>query len=88
MDKTGKIVAQETTDQTKITPSLQDMERIQNIIDLNAHDSWSYPFIDKETNTHLKFEKDIRAQIAPFNDVPIVFTSVTEKQRIYNKFSR
>jgi len=42
-----------------------------------------WDLIDKETNTHLKFEKDIKAQIAPFNDVPIVFTSVTEKQRIY-----
>jgi len=42
-----------------------------------------WDLVDKETNTHLTFEKDIRERIAPFNDVPIVFTSVTEKQRIF-----
>ncbi len=42
-----------------------------------------WDLINKETNTHLTFEKDIRAKIAPFNDVPIVFTSVTDKQRIF-----
>ena len=42
-----------------------------------------WDLVDKETNTHLKFEQDIKSKIAPFNDVPIVFTSVTEKQRIY-----
>ena len=42
-----------------------------------------WDLVDKETNTHLKFEKQIREKIAPFNDVPIVFTSVKEKQRIF-----
>ena len=42
-----------------------------------------WDLVDKETNTHLTFERDIREKIAPFNDVPIVFTSVTEKQRIF-----
>lgn len=42
-----------------------------------------WDLIDKETNTHLKFENHIREKIAPFNDVPIVFTSVMEKQRIF-----
>jgi GTPase len=42
-----------------------------------------WDLIDKETNTHLKFEKLIREKIAPFNDVPIIFTSVSEKQRIF-----
>ena len=37
---------------------------------------------DKETNTVLEFEKRIKEKIAPFTDVPIVFTSVLEKQRI------
>ncbi len=39
--------------------------------------------VQKETNTLLKMERDIRNKIAPFNDVPIVFTSVTQKQRIF-----
>lgn len=42
-----------------------------------------WDLIEKETNTHLEFEKLIRERIAPFNDVPIVFTSVKEKQRIF-----
>ncbi len=37
---------------------------------------------DKETNTHLEMERQIREKLAPFNDVPIVFTSVPKKQRI------
>ncbi|MBC35668.1 MAG: ribosome biogenesis GTPase Der [Bacteroidetes bacterium] len=42
-----------------------------------------WDLIDKETNTHLEFEKKIREKIAPFTDVPIVFTSVLNKQRIF-----
>ncbi len=42
-----------------------------------------WDLIDKETNTHLSFEKDLKEKIAPFTDVPIVFTSVKEKQRIF-----
>ncbi len=42
-----------------------------------------WDLVNKETNTHLEFEKNIRQKIAPFNDVPIVFTSVNEKQRIH-----
>ncbi len=42
-----------------------------------------WDLIEKETNTHLKFEKELKEKIAPFTDVPIVFTSVKEKQRIY-----
>lgn len=38
--------------------------------------------IDKETNTHLEFEEKIRHRIAPFDDVPILFISAQEKQRI------
>ncbi len=39
--------------------------------------------IAKETNTATKFEKQLREKMAPFNDVPIFFTSVLEKQRVY-----
>lgn len=42
-----------------------------------------WDLVEKESNTHLEFEKIIREKIAPFNDVPVVFTSVNEKQRIY-----
>jgi GTP-binding protein len=42
-----------------------------------------WDLVDKETNTHLEFTKKIKERIAPFNDVPIVFTSVHEKQRIF-----
>lgn len=38
---------------------------------------------NKETNTAKEFEDKIRERIAPFTDVPIVFISVLEKQRIY-----
>lgn len=37
----------------------------------------------KETNTVRDYEKAIREKIAPFTDVPIVFISATEKQRIF-----
>ncbi len=51
VNKKGDIVAQSSAAQTSVNPSIQDMERIQNIIDLNAHDNWSYPFIDRDKNT-------------------------------------
>lgn len=37
---------------------------------------------EKTTNTAKEYEEFIRGQIAPFRDVPIIFTSATEKQRI------
>ena len=42
-----------------------------------------WDLVAKETNTHLTFEKQVKERIAPFVDVPIIFTSVKEKQRIY-----
>lgn len=51
VNKKGDIIAQSSAAKTPVTPSIQDMERIQNIIDLNAHDNWSYPFIDRDKNT-------------------------------------
>lgn len=38
---------------------------------------------DKESNTAKKFEEHIKKRIAPFTDVPIIFTSVKNKQRIH-----
>jgi len=42
-----------------------------------------WDLIEKDTNTHKEFEEAIRERIAPFNDVPIIFTSVINKQRIF-----
>ncbi|MCR4660075.1 MAG: ribosome biogenesis GTPase Der [Bacteroidales bacterium] len=42
-----------------------------------------WDLIEKDTNTHRQFEELIRERIAPFDDVPIIFTSVINKQRIY-----
>jgi GTP-binding protein len=39
---------------------------------------------DKSSNTMKEFKAGIVAKIAPFTDVPIIFTSVTEKQRIHD----
>jgi len=42
-----------------------------------------WDLIEKKTNTHKEFEEYIRERIAPFRDVPIIFTSVTQKQRVF-----
>ncbi len=41
-----------------------------------------WDLVDKETNTMIKYEETIREKIAPFTDVPIIFTSTITKQRI------
>lgn len=41
-----------------------------------------WDLIEKETNTSKEFEDEIRERIAPFKDVPIIFTSAINKQRI------
>jgi len=42
-----------------------------------------WDLIDKETNTAKEYEDNLRNRIAPFTDVPILFISATEKQRIF-----
>jgi len=42
-----------------------------------------WDLIEKETNTARDFEQNIRQKMAPFTDVPILFISVHDKQRIY-----
>ncbi len=42
-----------------------------------------WDLIEKATNTARDVEKAIRQKMAPFTDVPILFVSVHEKQRIY-----
>jgi GTP-binding protein len=43
-----------------------------------------WDLVEKASNTHVDFDAAIRRKIAPFNDVPILFTSVIKKQRIFN----
>ena len=43
-----------------------------------------WDLVEKENNTHLEYKRLIHDKIAPFVDVPIIFTSVHTKQRIYN----
>ena len=42
-----------------------------------------WDLVEKETNTMRDFEAQVRREIAPFTDVPIIFTSVLTKQRIF-----
>jgi len=41
-----------------------------------------WDLVEKDTNTARDFEKNLREKMAPFNDIPIIFTSVIEKLRI------
>ena len=41
-----------------------------------------WDLLDKETNTARDYEKELKQRLAPFTDVPVIFTSVTEKQRL------
>ncbi|PID90336.1 MAG: ribosome biogenesis GTPase Der [Bacteroidetes bacterium] len=41
-----------------------------------------WDLVEKDTHTTLEYERFIRERIAPFNDVPIFFTSAVTKQRI------
>jgi GTPase len=41
-----------------------------------------WDLIEKETNTMKAFEAEVKKRIEPFTDVPVVFISVLEKQRI------
>ena len=42
-----------------------------------------WDLIEKQTNTHKDFEERILEQLAPFRDVPVLFVSVLNKQRIF-----
>ena len=42
-----------------------------------------WDLIEKSNQTHKEFEQMIRERISPFEDVPIIFTSVINKQRIF-----
>ena len=42
-----------------------------------------WDLVEKETNTSKTFEDELRKKLAPFEDIPIIFTSVLQKQRIH-----
>lgn len=42
-----------------------------------------WDLVEKSTNSARDFEAALKKKFAPFNDVPIIFISVTEKQRIF-----
>jgi GTP-binding protein len=42
-----------------------------------------WDLVEKATNSARDYEKDLKQRLAPFSDVPILFISVTEKQRIF-----
>lgn len=39
---------------------------------------------DKDSNTMKRMQEEIMSKIAPFNDIPIIFTSIINKQRLLN----
>ncbi|MDR2936840.1 MAG: ribosome biogenesis GTPase Der [Rikenellaceae bacterium] len=41
-----------------------------------------WDLVEKETNTMRDFTENIKRKLAPFSDVPVIFTSVLNKQRI------
>ena len=61
-------------------------QRIFHIADRNKKgivilvNKWD--LIKKDTNSNKNFEEQIKRQIAPFVDIPIMFISATEKQRL------
>ncbi len=57
--------------------SLIEKNRKGLVIVINKWD-----LIEKETNTALKYEEAMREKIAPFRDIPMIFVSVKDKQRI------
>lgn len=42
-----------------------------------------WDLVEKDTMSTKEYEEKVRAQLAPFNDVPIIFTSTLTKQRLH-----
>jgi GTP-binding protein len=42
-----------------------------------------WDLVEKDHTTMLEYEANLREQLAPFNDVPIIFTSTITKQRLH-----
>jgi GTP-binding protein len=45
-----------------------------------------WDLIEKETNTPRDFERAIKERLAPFTDIPVIFTSAITKQRVLKAF--
>ena len=43
-----------------------------------------WDLVEKSTNTMKEYTEALRARLAPFNDIPIIFTSVINRQRLLN----
>lgn len=43
---------------------------------------------NKETNTTKEFEDEVKRRLAPFKDVPVIFTSAVTKQRIFKALEK
>ncbi|NNC95025.1 MAG: ribosome biogenesis GTPase Der [Chitinophagales bacterium] len=41
-----------------------------------------WDLIEKETMSAKEYEEEIKSKLAPFNDVPVIFSSVKDKQRV------
>ena len=41
-----------------------------------------WDLVEKETNTMKEYREFVGKKLAPFNDIPVIFTSVPDKQRI------
>lgn len=42
-----------------------------------------WDLVEKDNHTHKKYEELVKERLEPFSDVPIIFTSVINKQRIF-----
>ncbi|ASS50856.1 MAG: ribosome biogenesis GTPase Der [Bacteroidota bacterium] len=47
-----------------------------------------WDLVEKDHKTSLEFEEQLRRDLAPFNDVPIVFTSTITKQRMHKALEK
>jgi len=47
-----------------------------------------WDLVEKDTMTSTEYEEQLRKDLAPFNDVPIVFTSTITKQRIHKALEK
>ncbi|MEX1001272.1 MAG: ribosome biogenesis GTPase Der [Crocinitomicaceae bacterium] len=47
-----------------------------------------WDLVEKETSSTKEYEEKLREQLAPFNDVPIIFTSTITKQRLHKTLEK
>ncbi|MBK7881153.1 MAG: ribosome biogenesis GTPase Der [Saprospiraceae bacterium] len=69
----------------------QDMELVSLVIKRNKGlvilvNKWD--LVEKITNTAKEYEQTIKNKMAPFNDVPILFISAKEKQRVFQAIEK